>query len=91
MRKSKVNRKKVWIVFILLIFGFSQVFAAACGDVNSNGDIDILDALIIAQYYVGLPVAIDETKADTNCDGSINIIDALLIAQYYVGLISDFC
>lgn len=60
------------------------------GDVNDDGEIDIVDALLVAQYYVGL-TSIDTSRADTNCDGSVDIIDALLIAQYYVGLISKFC
>jgi lysophospholipase L1-like esterase len=62
------------------------------GDVNSDGAIDIVDALLTAQYYVGLdPQNFNAANADTNCDGSIDIVDALLIAQYYVGLINQFC
>lgn len=62
------------------------------GDVNSDGAVDIVDALLAAQFYVGLnPSNFDQNNADTNCDGSIDIVDALLIAQYYVGLISSFC
>jgi hypothetical protein len=62
------------------------------GDVNNNGTIDIVDALLVAQYYVGLnPSNFDISRADTNCDGSVNIVDALLIAQYYVGSINRFC
>jgi endoglucanase len=61
------------------------------GDVNSNATIDIVDALLVAQYYVGLPVSNFNTQAaDVNTDGSIDIIDALRIAQYYVGLIPGF-
>jgi hypothetical protein len=60
------------------------------GDVNDDGTIDIIDALLVAQYYVGL-TSIDTSRADTNCDGTVDIIDALLIAQYYVGLVSQFC
>ncbi|MBN2532894.1 MAG: hypothetical protein JXB88_08385 [Spirochaetales bacterium] len=62
------------------------------GDANSDGTIDIVDALLIAQYYVGLnPQDFDPAAADTNCDGTIDIIDALLVAQYYVGLVNSFC
>jgi DUF1680 family protein len=62
------------------------------GDTNGNGTVDIVDALLIAQYYVGLdPAGFIEGNADTNCDGSIDIVDALLVARYYVGLISQFC
>jgi hypothetical protein len=60
------------------------------GDVNNDGSANIVDALLVAQYYVGLnPSNFDSTKADVNCDGNIDIIDALRIAQYYVGLISS--
>jgi hypothetical protein len=61
------------------------------GDVNEDGLINIVDALLIAQYYVGLNPDINTLLADVNCDGVINIIDALLIAQYYVGLVDSFC
>jgi hypothetical protein len=62
------------------------------GDVNNDGAIDIVDALLTAQFYVGLdPSGFDQGNADTNCDGSLDILDALLIAQYYVGLINSFC
>ncbi|MBN1697231.1 MAG: family 16 glycosylhydrolase [Spirochaetales bacterium] len=62
------------------------------GDVNSSGTIDIVDALMVAQYYVGLnPGGFNMENADTNCNGTIDIVDALLIAQYYVGLINRFC
>jgi hypothetical protein len=61
------------------------------GDANGSGAIDIVDALLIAQYYVGLdPSGFIASNADTNCDGSIDIVDALMVAQYYVGLITSF-
>ena len=61
------------------------------GDVNGDEAVDIVDALLIAQYYVGLnPQGFININADTNCDSSIDIVDALLIAQLYVGLISGF-
>lgn len=60
------------------------------GDVNRDGSVNIVDALQVAQYYVGLnPQNFDVTLADTNCSGEINIVDALIIAQFYVGLISE--
>ncbi len=61
------------------------------GDVNGSGTIDIVDALLIAQAYVGLnPSNYNAAYADVNCSGSVDIVDALLVAQYYVGLISGF-
>ena len=61
-------------------------------NVNSDRAIDSVDALFVAQYYVGItPENFNPDAADVNCDGVINISDALLISQYYTGLISCFC
>ncbi|MBN2736585.1 MAG: family 43 glycosylhydrolase [Spirochaetales bacterium] len=63
------------------------------GDVNDDNHINIVDALLIAQYYVALPITgtFIKNAADLNCDQVINIVDALLAAQFYVGLINEFC
>lgn len=64
--------------------------AGNCGDVNSDGTIDIVDALLIVQDYVGLnPANFDPTAADVDGNGEIDIVDALLVAQLYVGLIDE--
>jgi hypothetical protein len=61
------------------------------GDVNLDQTVDVVDALLVAQYYVGLNppafTAASET-GDVDLSGETDIIDALLIAQYYVGIIS---
>jgi pectate lyase len=78
------------IVLLALPFAtFGQTYAP--GDVNHSGGIDIVDALVVARYYVGLnPSNYNSAQADTNCSGGVDIVDALLIAQYYVGLIGAF-
>jgi len=61
----------------------------ATGDVDGDGAVNILDAMLTARYYVELPIAVFYPEvADVNYDGFINIIDALLIARHYVGLIT---
>jgi hypothetical protein len=61
-----------------------------CGDVNSSGNVDIADALLISQFYVGgNPSNFSQSVADVNGDGSVNIQDALLVAQYYVGIVNN--
>jgi mannan endo-1,4-beta-mannosidase len=94
MKQSKQSKKHVqyliFIVFISLI-SIINIHAAELGDVNESNGIDIVDALLVAQFYVGLnPSNFNQAYADVNCDAGINIVDALLIAQYYVGLINTF-
>jgi hypothetical protein len=79
-----------FVVILICTIPF-PLFSQETGDVNNDSAINIIDALLVAQYYVGLnPATFYPDAADTNCDGSINIVDALLIAQYYVGLVSGF-
>ncbi len=77
----------LFLLFAIAPFCFSQSYAL--GDVNHSGSIDIVDSLLIAQFYVGLnPANYNAAEADANCSGSADIVDALLIAQLYVGIIS---
>jgi hypothetical protein len=88
MRKR--NLKAVCMVLVIMLCCLGKVFPAPCGDVDNSGSVDIVDVLLIAQYYVGLnPSDFDSTVADANGDGEINIVDALLIARYAVGLITS--
>ena len=81
------------ILICLVILALPCVFLSAqsLGDVNSDGSVNIVDALLTAQFYVGLnPAGFNQGSADVNCSGSIDIVDALLLAQYYVALINTF-
>ncbi|MCK9356721.1 MAG: dockerin type I domain-containing protein [Dehalococcoidia bacterium] len=56
------------------------------GDANGDGTTNIVDAMFIAQYSVGLRT-LDETQllcADTTDEGMVNIIDAMHVAQFSV-------
>ncbi|MBN2444289.1 MAG: cellulase family glycosylhydrolase [Spirochaetales bacterium] len=78
-------------LIILTLYLAAPLHAQTMGDANNSGVIDIVDALVIAQQYVGLhPNPFNSEAADVNCNGTIDIVDALLVAQYYVGLISGF-
>lgn len=77
------------LFFIINSISFAQ-FAGSTGDVNRDGEITVIDALLVAQYYVGLePSPFYRLDADVDCDDIIDIIDALKIAQYYVELIEE--
>jgi hypothetical protein len=76
---------------LLLVSVTFAAFSQTLGDVDSSGNIDIVDALIIAQYYVGMdPPSFNRAAADVDGNGNADIVDALLVAQYYVGIILKF-
>ena len=88
----KSKTKFIRLLILLLVFTFSATitFSQNWGDINTDGSTNIVDALLIAQCYVGLTSCPSDDIGDVNCDGQVNIVDALLIAQLYVRLISGF-
>ena len=62
------------------------------GDVNGDGIIDISDAMLICQIYLGNVAPTDTQKkaAEVNGDGIIDISDAMMVCQYYLGNIAKF-
>ena len=62
------------------------------GDVNGDGIIDVSDAMLICQIYLGNVIPTDTQKkaADVNADGTIDVSDAMMVCQYYLGNITKF-
>ena len=60
------------------------------GDVDENYSVDIVDALLVAQFYINLPPVrtFNKFAGDMNTSNTVDILDALLIAQQYVGIIT---
>ena len=58
------------------------------GDVDNNGRVDIVDALLVATYIadnsITMPNNGDISQADMNSDGHIDYIDVWLIATHFV-------
>lgn len=82
--------KKVLVIlvcsFFLLVFGSSNLFSDSLGDVNEDGNINIVDALSIVNYYAGIKNPnFNTANADIDGDSVITLSDALLIARNYVG------
>ena len=62
------------------------VLSDILGDINNNGEIDILDATMIQRYLVGLETGFfNEAVADVTGDGSVSILDATAIQRYLAG------
>jgi len=87
--KLRFKKQFFMLLFYALImfYAIPNSFALLC-DVNDDSSINIIDALMIAQYYVDLtPAGFIADNADVDCNNSINIIDALIVARCYVGLV----
>lgn len=59
------------------------------GDINGDGEVDIIDAGIIVQFANGINTNLSEKQlqaADVNGDGEVDIIDAGMIVQYANGI-----
>jgi hypothetical protein len=55
-----------------------------CGDVNSDGRIDLRDLVFLRNYVVfGGPAPQSLSSADVNCSGGIDISDVMLLKNYY--------
>lgn len=78
------NEEKEEIDFVL-VSGAITVKDFTPGDLNEDGLINTIDAVLLAQYIAGWEVALNLRAADCNNDGSINSIDAVLLAQYIAG------
>ena len=58
------------------------------GDVNSDGQVNAIDAALILQFSAGLIGSVpNPASADVNSDGEMNAVDAALILQFSAGLI----
>ena len=60
------------------------------GDVDGDGAIDLADAVLVINRYVGKPVSkFNEMAADVDGDGSIDLADAVRIINFYVGKVES--
>lgn len=65
---------------------------ALLGDVNGDGAVDNVDAMLALQYYAGVAdvQSVDTSIADVDKNGVVNNVDAMLILQYYAKIINKF-
>jgi len=57
------------------------------GDVNSDGDINVSDAVLLKKHLAGMKnLKIDLQAGDVNADGNINISDAVILLKHLAGM-----
>ena len=55
------------------------------GDADGDGFVDLTDAQVIFEYYMGeTPANFNEAAADYDGDGTIDLTDAQLVFEYYM-------
>jgi hypothetical protein len=61
---------------------------AGLGDVNNDGSVDVIDAIMVLKHVVGVEALTAEQipRADMNKDTQIDVIDAIKILRKAVGL-----
>ncbi len=55
------------------------------GDADGDGEILLLDVILIQQHLAGQEVELNEVSADADGDGEILLLDVILIQQYLAG------
>ena len=64
----------------------------AFGDVNDDGKVNVLDAVMILRHDANI-IKLDDSQlkvADVNGDGKVDVLDAVMILRYEAGIIKSF-
>ena len=90
MRKKYLRKMFIVLLAAVLTVGICVSVGASGvpGDVNGDGKVSALDALMILQSLVGKATLTDDQKAAGNVDGvgtEPGSLDALKILQFLVG------
>ena len=56
------------------------------GDINSDGNINVLDYALLQQYLIGKDVNISKENSDINGDGKINSTDLMLLRKIVLNI-----
>ncbi|MBQ6549889.1 MAG: hypothetical protein IJL78_00590 [Lachnospiraceae bacterium] len=52
------------------------------GDINGDGDTDMIDLLMLAKFVRGIDDGVIEAACDVNGDGEVDMIDVLVLGKY---------
>ncbi len=93
-----INRRSyaLLLLFLLVFFIASSTHSNQnqhyYGDINQDGDINVLDVVLLMRYLLGFEDLEIESLAlaDVNGDDRVDINDVYYIMQYSLGLIEDF-
>lgn len=52
------------------------------GDVNNDGEVDMMDTVLLDRYLADWDVTINMSNADVNGDGEVDMMDSVLLDRY---------
>ena len=52
------------------------------GDVNDDGEVDMIDSVMLDRYLADWDVTINMANADVNGDGEVDMIDSVMLDRY---------
>ena len=52
------------------------------GDVNDDGEVDMIDSVLLDRYLADWDVTINMSNADVNGDGEVDMIDSVMLDRY---------
>ena len=76
--EEEINYLKTWTADRILWID-SQVLNDIVGDINSDGQVNILDIVVVINMILGLSIV--DASADINQDGFINVLDIVQLVN----------
>lgn len=91
-------KKTKKLISLLLSFVFmasvltvgSLASARKYGDLNSDGNVNLVDLITMRKYLAKMSVKIDEEAADVNLDSKINLVDLIMIRKVLTRILPEF-
>lgn len=92
MKKFKYLMIAAIAAAVLVCSVFSINAQGKYGDVNSDGVVNLKDAVVLQKYLLEMEDLNSEQQmyADVNADGKINLLDVIYIQQYCMEKINKF-
>ncbi|MBQ6064944.1 MAG: dockerin type I repeat-containing protein [Prevotella sp.] len=74
--------RKAALAALFAIMAGSAGAATQKGDVNNDGNVNIVDVSTLLQYILNDKLECDVAVADMNGDGEVNVVDVIALIDY---------
>ena len=63
----------------------TKISAYTPGDVNDDGEVDLVDVVTLSQFVAGWQITCNEAALNTNGVGSVDLTDVVHLSQFVAG------